>query len=141
MATAVIDLANQMVVGRSLVVTAAASTTAYNGGAVDMQLTDGPVFGVLSSGTVTGTALNLVCKLQEGDDTTTFTDLVSGGVWSTTYNETTADDLAVIVNGRRTKRYVRAVAAITGTAVTSVPISLVVMGQKKILGGSGTVTT
>ncbi len=129
------DLQNHAVGGASLVITAAASTNALLGTAIDFITADGALTGILTTGTVTGTAVDLDVKLQESaDGTSSFTD-ITGGAFTQSFNETTADSVfEVLTTIYRTKRYVRAHISVTGTAVTSVPVSVAVLSQKKIRG-------
>lgn len=137
MPTHIVDLKNQMVGGKSLCETLSAATATHSGDYVDMNLSDGHVFGILSLGSVTGSGVTIACKLQECATTNgTYTDVAGGGF--TTVTESTGDNVLEIVNGRRTARYVKAYLVLAGTtSVTSVPISVTIVGQKKILGGNG----
>lgn len=133
-----VDLKNQLVGGVSICQTFSATTAAHTGTAVDLLTSDGPVFGILQTGSVTGSGVDIDIKLQESDASGgTYTD-VTDGAFTQSYTETTGDLVFELVNGRRTKRYVRAYLVIAAaTSVTSAPISVSVFGQKKILGGAG----
>lgn len=138
MPTHLVDLKNQVQGDVSICQTFAATTADHDGNYVDMQLSDGPIFGCIALGTVTGSGVTITAKLQECDTTNgTYTDMTSGGTF-TVYTEDTADNVMEFVNARRTKRYVQANLVIAAaTSVTSVPVSVTILGQKKILGGSG----
>jgi hypothetical protein len=133
-ATALVDLKNQHVGDVSVNETLASATTT-EGASVDMQLSDGPVFGVLQFGAVTGSSADADVKLQESHDESTWTDCTNG-TFTQSYSESTGDFVLEVINARRTKRYVRAHVTTAGT-VTSMPICVTILGWKKILGGSG----
>lgn len=137
MPTHLVDLKNQLVGGKSLCQTLAATTATHSGDYIDMNLSDGPVFGVLTLGTCTGSGVSIAAKLQECATTDgTYTDVTNGGF--TTYTESTGDNAFEVVNGRRTARYVKAYLVLSAvTSVTSIPISVTIFGQKKVLGGNG----
>lgn len=140
MATHLVDLKNQLAGDVSICQTFAAASAAHVGDYIDMLETDGPVFGILQFGSVTGDTVDIDVKLQECATTNgQYTDMAtSGGGFTQSYTESTADKVLDIINARRTARYVRAYAAITGTTVTSVPLTVSIVGQKKIMGeGTG----
>lgn len=138
MATYYSDLKNQHHGDVSICQTFSGATAGHEGNYVDMQLTDGPVFGVLQFGSVTGSGVDIDVKLQECATTNgTYTDMTNGA-FTQSYTETSADNVLEIINARRTARYVRAYMVITGaTSVTSAPVCVTILGQKKILGGAG----
>lgn len=139
-ATFLVDLKNQLTGDVSICQTFAAATAGHEGSYIDMLDADGPVFGILQMGSVTGSGVDIDVKLQECATTNgTYTDMdTSGGSFSQSYTESTADNVLDIINARRTARYVRAYAVIAGTtSVTSVPLTVSIVGQKKIMG-SGT---
>lgn len=133
-ATFIADLKNQGMGAASIApVTAPASSVTGTG--VDLQLSDGPVNVLLVTGTASGgTAPTLAVKVQESDDNSNFVDLKS-------YDTLSGTDL----NGQfqflgkllRNKRYVRAVATVTGSP-SALPLSVVIIASKKIAGdGNG----
>ena len=129
-ATFIADLKNQGMGAASIApVTAPASSVTGTG--VDLQLSDGPVNVLLVTGTASGgTAPTLDVKVQESDDNSNFVDLKS-------YDTLSGTDL----NGQfqflgkllRNKRYVRAVATVTGSP-SALPLSVVIIASKKIAG-------
>jgi len=120
----------------------AASTDALNGSAVDLLTSEGPVFAYLTIGSATGSSLDVDVRLQQSANGTNGWADISGATFTQSYNETTADNVSEWIQTAygRTQRYVRAVAGVTGT-VTSVPIAVSIFSMKKVLGGSGTVTS
>lgn len=135
-ATFLVDLKNQLHGDVSVCQTFDGTTAGHEGNAVDMQLSDGPLFGVLAFGSVTGSSVDVDVKLQECDTSDgNFTDCTNGA-FTASYSESTADNVLEVVNARRTKRWARAHVVIAGT-VTSVPVTVLVAAQKKILGGDG----
>lgn len=133
-ATFIADLKNQGMGAASIApVTAPASSVTGTG--VDLQLSDGPVNVLLVTGTASGgTAPTLAVKVQESDDNSNFVDLKS-------YDTLSGTDL----NGQfqflgkllRNKRYVRAVATVTGSP-SALPLSVVIIASKKVAGdGNG----
>lgn len=138
MPTHLVDLKNQLTGDVSICQTFAAASAGHEGSYIDMLSSDGPVFGLLQLGSVTGSGVDIDVKLQECATTDgTYTD-VTNGAFTQSYTESTGDNVLDIVNGRRTARYVRAYAVIAGTtSVTSVPMAVTIVGQKKIMG-SGT---
>lgn len=139
MPTHLVDLKNQLAGDVSICQTFAAASAAHEGAYIDMLDTDGPIFGFLQFGAVTGSGVDIDVKLQECATTNgSYTD-VTGGGFTASYTESTADSVLEVVNGRRTARYVRAYAVIAGTtSVTSVPMAVTIVGQKKIMGtGTG----
>ena len=141
MPTHLVDLKNQAVGDKSICQTFTGTTAGHEGDYVDLQTADGPVFGVLVTGSVTGSGATLTGKLQECATTDgTYTDCTNGAF--TVYTESTGDNILEFVNARRTARYVRAHLVIAATtSVTSAPVAIAVFGQKKVLGGDGSQTT
>lgn len=138
MATHIVDLKNKVTGDVSICRTFTATSAGHEGGYVDFQTAEGPVFGILQFGTVTGSGADIDVKLQECSTTDgTYTDCTDGA-FTASYSETTADDVLEIVNARRTKRYVRAYAVVAAaTSITSVPMAVSIVSPKKITG-SGT---
>lgn len=144
MATFITDLENKFVGGASLrPQVCAASTNALFGDVIDLLDADGPVFAYLTLGSCTSgsTDLDVDVKIQEcATSTGTFTDLTNGS-FTQSYNDTTADNVSEwLTTQHRQYRYMKAKASITGTT-PSVPIHVSILSQKKVLGGSGTVTS
>ncbi|NBW10082.1 MAG: hypothetical protein EBR82_18845 [Caulobacteraceae bacterium] len=131
-----VDLRNQLVGAPSQLPgsTALSGTTAANGSAVDCDLADGPIYGIFNTGAATGspTSFTVTCKLQESD--------TSGGTYTDLVSQTTlvlsAGSTMGIIQGIRTKRYVRTVVtpAFTGGSSPTVPTSANVVGQKRRIG-------
>lgn len=112
--------------------TSLSGVTAANGGWIDCNALQGPVYGEFSCGDATGspTSYTATCKLQEAD--------TSGGSGSQDI-PVQSDALVMTANGsngyvigRRTKRYVRAVAtpAFVGGSSPTLPVAATVHGQK-----------
>jgi hypothetical protein len=128
-ATFIADLKNQGMGAASIApVTAPASSVTGTG--IDLQLSDGPINALLVTGTASGgTSPTLAVKVQESDDNSNFVDLKS-------YDTLSGTDL----NGQfqflgkllRNKRYVRAVATVTGSP-TALPLSVVSLQARKLL--------
>lgn len=138
MPTHLVDLKNQLTGDVSICQTFAATSAGHVGDYIDMQTADGPVFGILQFGAVTGSGVDIDVKLQECATTNgTYTDMTNGD-FTASYTETTADNVLEFVNARRTARYVRAYAVLAATtSLTSCPLTVSIVGQKKIMG-SGT---
>jgi hypothetical protein len=84
---------------------------AITGTVIDMVDADGPCFGILNVGAVTGLT-SLDVKVQESDASNgTFTD-ISGAAFPTV----TAAQKLKIINFKRSKRFLRALLAMTGTS-------------------------
>jgi hypothetical protein len=115
--------------------TALSGGSANNGAGVDMGGGVGNVVGLFLTGDNTGspTSVALAYKLQESDDNSTFTD-ISGATASLAASASANNSVATyIVTGKRSKRYVRAVATPTfvgGTSPTQ-PIASYVFGQSQ----------
>lgn len=132
-ANLLVDLANTTVNGNSLVAQTVTGNT--NGSAVDMQQSDLPGQAILSCAAAgAGTNPTMNVKIQESVDTTSgnFTDIPGA-----TFAAVTTTDSAQIIKFLRTKRYLRAVATIGGTAGPSFVLSCVVLAQKKMTGSGG----
>lgn len=102
------------------------ATSTVTGSGVDMRDTT-PCFAELVVGTVSGTSPTLDVKLQESD--------TSGGTYSdisgATFAQVTASNKEEIINFKRTKRFVRALATIAGTS-PSFAFAVNVFGRKDI---------
>lgn len=106
-----------------------AGTTPVHGDSVEFKDHIGPVAGVLVLGTATGTpdSFSVACKLQEsttgsGD----WTDITGASV------TLTADKAVTVLQGTRTKQYVRAIAtpAFVGGSTPKQHVSCVMFEQK-----------
>ncbi len=120
------DLKNQTVSGISIAPITASGT--LTGTAVDMVDSDGPCFGIVNGGAISGgtTAATFAVKYTECD--------TSGGTYADITGAThatisTASQLSII-NFKRSKRYIKAVATATGTSPTLV-VGVTVLGVKK----------
>ena len=125
-----IDLVNGVNSGASF--TPGAQTTTANGSAVDLQNGTIDTAAVLNVGTVTGTTPTLAVQMQESPDNSTWTNVASGGLFTTV----TASTARQVIRFLRQYRYVRAVATIAGTT-PSFAMGVDVFCQKKY-GASGT---
>lgn len=140
MPTQLIDLANQLVCDASIRPQAALTSTT-NGGGIDMQLADGPVHLLVTIGVSDFSSGDekMIVKLQESDTSGgTYSDIA--GVPSVTWDAAASDTQNTskfVSTNQRAKRWVRAVATISGTTPSFFTTALVA-SQKKILGGSGT---
>lgn len=135
MATWIGDFANQAVVGISIPAQAALTTTT-TGSAVDLLLAEGPVTLMVNCGVVdfTTTDETYVFKLTESATSGgTYTD-ITGATTSVTATGTTK----MVTTTKRTLQFIKVVATLGGTTPSFLG-SAVVLAQKKILGGSGTV--
>jgi hypothetical protein len=142
-ATFIVDLKNSATLGVSIVPQTVATATATNGTGVDCLGMDGPVNALLTTGNCGDSTLTLNVKLQECDTSGgTYTDFVTATAFAELAGATLADNKAVLLTGKRTKRYVRVVATTAGAGTLSAPIAAVILGQSKINGtGAGTRTT
>ena len=97
---------------------AAARTTTTTGSAVDLQGYINPgvvnMKAYLDVSTALGTTPSVAVKLQEGDNTTTFTD-ITGATFTTFTTATTGEAIHFVTN----KRYVRAVATYTSNTTSA----------------------
>lgn len=137
------DVKNAMVGGVSITPQTYSTAGAKTGIAVDMQLSDGPVHAVVTTGTCGDADTTFVVKLQESDTTTSgdFADLNSSES-TTTYAGTLGSNLFYAVSSnQRLKRYIRAVVTVATTGTASTIISVGILGRKKIIGGAGNYTT
>ena len=101
------------------------ATADVNGQAVDLVDTDGPCGAKLVVGAVSGTT-TLNVKMQESTASGgTYTDITGA-----TFTAVTASNKSQIINFKRTKRFVRAAATLTGST-TSAAIAVIVLAQKK----------
>lgn len=137
MSTFIHDFKNS-VVCESSIRPQAALTADTNGVGVDLQLTDGPVFAIVSAGDIdlANADETYSFKLQESDASGgTYTD-IAGATATITADNTTA----LISTNQRTKRWVRAVLDVGGTT-PSILCAVLIGARKKLIGGSGTVTS
>lgn len=100
MSTKLHDIPNNAVLGHTL--TPRTVTASVNGAAIDLITGDGRCFAVQMVGTVGGTSPSLAGKIQESDDTSSWTD-ISGAA----FTAVTASDNLQSISFDRTKRYVR----------------------------------
>jgi len=131
-ATFIADLKNQAFLGAAIKPQAATATVTGSG--IDCQTTDGPVNILLQTGTTSGTTgATLDVKIQESDDNSTFTDAIA---FSQLSGSAIANVNTFYGKYLRSKRYIRAVATITGTP--SIPLAVTVIASLKIAGsGNG----
>lgn len=109
MSTFARDLANALVV-KTLFDPASRSAASTNGTGVDMVLGDGLCSAYLHCGAFSGgTNPTLAVHIEESDDDSSYTD-VSGATFATL-----SAAGVEIISFQRTKKYIRAVAAITGS--------------------------
>lgn len=97
-----------------------ARTTTTTGSAVDLQGTLNPIAGrnmkaYLDVSANTGTTPSVVHKIQEGDNTTTFTDITGAVFQTVTTTGTYTEELHFVTQ----KRYVRAVSTYTANTTSS----------------------
>lgn len=137
MATFLIDLENNALLGKSVHATISTATST-NGTGIDCQLTDGPVHAIFITGNAGDADSAFYVKLQESDAVSgTYTD-ISGAVSDTYTGASAGDNLAVaITTPYRSLRWVRAVVVTTTSGTVSLPIAVAIVGRKK-LTGSGT---
>ncbi len=131
-ATFIADLKNQAFLGAAIKPQTATAT--LTGSGIDCQTTDGPVNILLQTGAATSTTgATLDVKIQESDDNTTFTDAIA---FSQLSGSAIANVNTFYGKYLRSKRYIRAVATITGTP--SIPLAVTVIASLKIAGsGNG----
>jgi hypothetical protein len=98
-------------------------TAGVNGTAVDLLATDGNAFAILSVGQITGDSA-VTATLEESHDQTTW-----AAVAGVTFPLVDEESSAVVRTFHRTRRYVRAVVAVSGDA--DVYASVLIGGQKK----------
>jgi hypothetical protein len=121
------DLKNNLVYpsGAQTIVPQTATST-VTGAAIDMVDSDGPCYGLLMVGTVSGTSPTLDVKYQECD--------TSGGTYAdisgATHAQVTASSKTSRVNFRRSKRFVKAVGTIAGTT-PSFAFAVAIESEKK----------
>jgi hypothetical protein len=104
----------------------AVRTSSANGTGVDMVEADGPCFAILHVGTVSGTSPTLDVTIEEST--------ASGGTYTAitgaAFTQITNSSHLLIINFKRSKRFVRAVATIAGTS-PSFACAVIVLGMKK----------
>jgi hypothetical protein len=99
------------------------AAAAITGTVIDMVDADGPCFGVLNVGAVTSLT-SLDVKVQESDASAgTYTD-ISGAA----FPQITAAQKLKVINFKRSKRFVRAMLAMTGTSAI---VACNILGIKK----------
>lgn len=107
---------------------AAARTATANGTGVDIRDFQGILKVLLNIGAVTGTAPTLDVKIQDSADNSTFAD-VTGYAFA---QQTAAANLALGIDTRNLRRYIRAVMTIGGTT-PSFPCAILAIGQKQVI--------
>ena len=132
------DLPNEALVGYTYVGTITSDTTT-NGTGVDMQLTDGPISAVIAVGNYGDASTTLAVTLTESDTSGGSYTAISGTQTKSYAASATANDnsAAVIKADKRSKRWVRAELTTAGGGTPSVPVAVVLMGRKKLVGGAG----
>jgi len=123
MSTKIQDLATQIILGIGAPPQTATATVSGSGG--DLLAGDSRCFAIQQVGTVSGTSPTLDGKIQESNDNATWSD-IAGAVFTTV----TASNNYQAITFERTKRYVRYVGTIGGTA-PSFPLAVVISEQKK----------
>lgn len=137
-ATFIADLKNQAFLGATI--KPQAVSTSATGTGIDLQTTDGPVNILLTTGAATNpTGATLSVKIEESDDNTTFTETAS-------FTALTGSSIANVASfyGKylRNKRYLRAVATVSGGSSPSVLVSVTVIASLKIAGsGNGSLAS
>jgi hypothetical protein len=107
----------------------AAQTTTYNGTGVDVSAMKGILKVTQEVGTVSGTTPNLVGKIQDSADNSSFADVTNAAFAAVT----TANNIQSIgVDSRAVRKYIRYVGTITGTT-PSFTLGVNVVGQKQYL--------
>jgi len=119
------DIKNNYVQGASIAPQTITVTT--NGGAIDLDNTlEG--FAELVVGAVSGTTPTLDVKVQESDTSGgTYTDIAGA-----TFTQVTAANKQQLINFKRSKRWLRAVATVGGTT-PSFALAVSVFGRKKVV--------
>jgi hypothetical protein len=137
------DLKNTAFSGGSIFPQTIASNTTVNGTYVDCLLTDDHLSAVITLGDYGDATTTLAVKLQEADTSGgSGVQDISGATASFAASATANDNTVTFITTRlRSKRYVRVVATTAAGASISVPISVTLIGRKKITGtGTGYVT-
>lgn len=122
--------------------TAAATTGSTAGSSMDALKCENQMLAIrqVNSGLSGNTPL-ITTKMQESTDGTTWTDIqkYSIGGTSTGQNVTFATSIATTasadtpINFDRTLRYIRPFHTITGTGTLTIPLTLLIVGWKKVL--------
>lgn len=108
-----------------------AKTATFNSGSVDCLERNADLMAILQLGAITGTSVTVDIKLTESDDDFSSDNSDIEGAVFTQFDET-ADNSLAAVNGRRTKRYVRAEVTIAGTTPSALMgLSLLVEAAKQ----------
>lgn len=134
------DFANQVTlsIGAN---TAAATTGSTAGSSVDALTLENQMLAIrqVASG-LTGNTPLITTKIQESTDGTTWSDVQKYSVGSATtgataqFSSTAATTSSVdVLVFNRTLRYVRPYHTITGTGTLSIPVVVLIGGQKKVL--------
>lgn len=104
-----------------------AVTATANGTGVDTQgYADGMV--ILEVGTVSGTTPSMTVKIQESDDNSTFAD-ITGATFTAVTASNSSQVLRLSELNVTRKRYVRAVATISGTTPSFAFSTIVLLGE------------
>lgn len=137
-ATFINDLSLQGIGSASIAPVSAPGAT-VTGTGIDLQLADGHVNALVIVGAGTGASTATVSvKIQESSDNSTFVDLKTLPTLTST-NATASNIVGIQYSGKllRNQRYLRAVATVGGSP-TTLPLSVVFLGSKKIAGsGNG----
>lgn len=126
MSTFINDFANNLVLANSGgTIRPQVATADVTGQAVDLVDAEGNCAAILTVGALSGTT-TVAVKIQE--------DPASGGSYSdisgATFTSVTAANKAQVITFKRTRRYCRAYATLTGST-TSAAIQVVIVGTKK----------
>jgi hypothetical protein len=136
-ATFLVDLVSAGVGAVSVAPQTIASATTVNGAGVDMDLSDGPIHGVVLNGDYNSTAA-VTITLQESDTSGgTYTNIPDASLVLAADAAANDSDLLFIKADLRSKRWVRASVTVAGST-PSAPIAVAILGRRRILGtGTG----
>lgn len=109
------DLGNNLDVKESIAPAAARANGTVNGSAVDLKEYGGRLSAILHSAAGSGTTPVLAVKLQESDDGSSGWSDISGATFTNVTDAATSLQ-KIAFDADSAKRYVRAVATITGAA-------------------------
>jgi hypothetical protein len=123
MSTKLHDVPNQALLSASVYPASVNDTN--NGSTVDLIDADGRCFAVQVIGAVGGTTPSLTGKIQESDDTTTWTD-IAGAIFA----PVTVSNNVQVISFDRTKRYVRHFRTAAGTSPTFI-LGVLIGEQRK----------
>jgi hypothetical protein len=124
MSGAYLDLKNRLALGASI--PPQVGTGTLTGSAFDAKDT-GPCYCHLEVGTVAGTSPTVNVKITECD--------TSGGTYAditgATFPQITSSNFSGLINFKRSKRFLKAVATMTGSSL-SIALSATIFGEKTI---------